>query len=562
MRRPSFLRHAIDVGADVVEPVHVVAHGAADAGRRAVFAERLAQRPAPFAGGDAGLGAGDRGRHDVAVLLRRGAELLERGGDRLGVAGRPPRLETLDLLGLDFRRHRQDRAFAGRQRRDFGRRELVDADHDLLAALDRLQPRGVGFHQPLLHVARFDRRDRAAHLVDAGQLLLRLALELIDLGGDLGRAVENVAVFQEIGLVGEDLLHAQRPLLVPRPRQAERLVPGRKLHRARARVLRQRHRQHLEQDAVDVVLRLLLGQAERVHLHAVAEAAVLLARHAVALAGDLVPQLGEGAHLAQLGDEAQARIDEERDAPDHLLEGAALDLARRLHGVEHGHRGRQRKGEFLHRRRARLLQVVGAHVHRVPFRHLAAREQDHVLDQPHRGRGREHVGAARQIFLDDVVLDGALERRARRALLVGDRDVERHQPRRGGVDGHRGVHGGERNAGKQRPHVAEMVDRHADLADLAGRQGMIGVVAGLGRQIEGDREAGLALREVRAIEPVRIGRGRMARIGADEPGWVALDGHRAFLPASVARFLSQRSINPYHAPGVCKIPFCRGRLFG
>jgi hypothetical protein len=38
-----------------------------------------------------------------------------------------------------------------------------------------------------------------------------------------------------------------------------------------------------------------------------------------------------------------------------------------------------------------------------------------------------------------------------------------------------------------------MADRHADLADLALGLRMIAVVAGLGRQIEGDRKAGLSL---------------------------------------------------------------------
>ena len=152
------------------------------------------------------------------------------------------------------------------------------------------------------------------------------------------------------------------------------------------------------------------------------------------------------------------------------------------------------------------------------------REDRDVLDQPHRGRRRKHVGAARQIFLDDVVLDRAGQRSARRALLVGDRDVERHQPRRGGVDGHRGVHRGERNAVEQRAHVAEVRDRHADLADLAARQHVIAVVAGLGRQIERDREAGLALGEIFPIERIRTrrpsngrrrcGKSRVCRVAA------------------------------------------------
>src|SRR5690348_814041 len=85
----EFLRDAVDIGADVVQTGDVVAHGAADAGRRAVFAEGLAQGPAPFAGRDAGLRAGDRGRHDVAAALRRALERRERRLDRARVALRP-----------------------------------------------------------------------------------------------------------------------------------------------------------------------------------------------------------------------------------------------------------------------------------------------------------------------------------------------------------------------------------------------------------------------------------------------------------------------------------------
>ena len=80
---------------------------------------------------------------------------------------------------------------------------------------------------------------------------------------------------------------------------------------------------------------------------------------------------------------------------------------------------------------------------------------------------------------------------------------------------------GERDAVEQRAHVAEMGDRHADLADLAARQHVVAVVAGLGRQIEGDREAGLALGEILAIERVRLSGGRVARVGAENPGLVA-----------------------------------------
>ena len=51
---------------------------------------------------------------------------------------------------------------------------------------------------------------------------------------------------------------------------------------------------------------------------------------------------------------------------------------------------------------------------------------------------------------------------------------------------------------KQLVHVALVGDRDADLADLAAGEDVVGVIAGLGRQVEGDREAGLALGQVAA----------------------------------------------------------------
>ena len=80
---------------------------------------------------------------------------------------------------------------------------------------------------------------------------------------------------------------------------------------------------------------------------------------------------------------------------------------------------------------------------------------------------------------------------ARDALLLGDRDVEREQHRRGRVDRHRRRDLVERDAVEQHAHVVERVDRDADAADLAARQRVVRVAAHLRRQIERDREAGL-----------------------------------------------------------------------
>ena len=193
----------------------------------------------------------------------------------------------------------------------------------------------------------------------------------------------------------------------------ERLVPGRQLDRPRAGVAPERDGERLEHDALHVVLRLGLGQPERVDLHAVAEAAVALVLHAVALAPELVPQRAHGPQLRVLLDEAHAGVDEERDAPEDrahaVLRHAGADL------VEHRDRRAHGVGDLLHRRRSRLLQVVGADVDRVPLRDVLDRVGDHVGDQPQRRRGREGVGAAREVLLDDVVLGRALERLRRRS---------------------------------------------------------------------------------------------------------------------------------------------------
>ena len=116
----------------------------------------------------------------------------------------------------------------------------------------------------------------------------------------------------------------------------------------------------------------------------------------------------------------------------------------------------------------------------------------------------------------------ALQLGAVDAVLLGDRDVEGEQPGGGRVDRHRGVHLVERDAVEQRVHVALVDDRDADLADLAAGEDVVGVVSGLGRQVEGDREAGLALGEVAPVELVRAPGVRMPGVGAHHPGTVGL----------------------------------------
>ena len=240
------------------------------------------------------MGQGDGRRHDVAlgpVVGGHPAQLVERGADRGGVAPGPPALHVRDLLGLDAVVDLEDvlELAVAEQRGRGGLGVAVDADHLLLARLDAPHPLGLAAHEPPLELV--DRLEGAAERLHVGQLGPGRFGQLCRLGLDHHRPSKMSLVLEQVGLEGEDLLHAQGPLLVPGPRQPERLVPGRQLHGAGPGALGQRDAERLEDDALHVVLRLLLGQPERVHLHAIAEAAELGVLDPVALAADAVPQL-------------------------------------------------------------------------------------------------------------------------------------------------------------------------------------------------------------------------------------------------------------------------------
>ena len=112
-------------------------------------------------------------------------------------------------------------------------------------------------------------------------------------------------------------------------------------------------------------------------------------------------------------------------------------------------------------------------------------------------------------------------RRGDAAPLGGDHG-EGQQDGRRGVDGHRDADRVERQAVEERLHVGQGADRHADPPDLALGLDGVGVVAHLGRQVEGHREAGLALLEQVAEALVGVGRGREAGVLAHRPEAAAI----------------------------------------
>ena len=427
--------------------------------------------------------------------------------------GAPP-CHVGDSLGLDPPIDPQDRLITAERRR-LGLGELVDTDDHLFSRLD--QPRSFGHRRHQAGLQRLHGGERSTQRQNVVEFRPRSVAQLRRACFDDLGSVEEVVVLEQVALVGQHLLHPQRPLLIPRARQTERLVPRRQLDAAGSSRLGERHGEHFQDDALDVVLRLRLGEPEAVHLDPVAEAQRLRVADPVTLPPDALPEHPEGAQLAHLLDEADPGVDEEGDRRKHLSEAIRGNLPGVAHGVEHADSGCQRKRQFLYRRGAGLLQVVRADVDRVPHRRVRRAPGHHVDRQPARRFGREDVGPPRQIFLDDVVLCRAAQLGGSDALLLGVGDVQGEQPRRRGVDRHRRVHLRRRNAVEQRAHVPEMTDRHANLADLAASERRVRVVSRLRRQVERHGQAGLALGEVRAVQLVRRRGGGVPGVGAHDP---------------------------------------------
>jgi hypothetical protein len=193
-------------------------------------------------------------------------------------------------------------------------------------------------------------------------------------------------------------------------------------------------------------------------------------------------------------------------------------LDRRLHVREAVH---ERERKLLDRVRAGLADVVAGDRDRVPLGHLPRAELDHVGHEPHGGLGREDPLLLRDVLLEDVRLDRPPELRARDALLLRDARVEGERDRRRAVDRHRRRDLAERDAGEERLHVLQRVDRNALAADFAEGARMVRVVPHERRHVERRRQAGLAVVEEVAEPLVRL-------LGGAEAGELP---HRPELPA-------------------------------
>ena len=167
---------------------------------------------------------------------------------------------------------------------------------------------------------------------------------------------------------------------------------------------------------------------------------------------------------------------------------------------------------------------------------------EEVGRDPHRRARRVDVVPARDVLLEDVVLDGAAQPVGGHALILRDELVEEQQQRGRRVDGHRRRDLAERDAVEQHLHVGERVDRDAGAPDLARGVRVVRVVAELRRQVECDREAGLAALEQVAEALVRLLGGGEAGVLADRPGTAAV--HVRVRPARERVLARQLEVEP------------------
>jgi len=165
---------------------------------------------------------------------------------------------------------------------------------------------------------------------------------------------------------------------------------------------------------------------------------------------------------------------------------------------------RQREGELLRGGRPRFADVIARDGNRVPQRRVSRAPLEHIDDDLERGLDRIHPGVLRHVFLEDVVLHRAAERMTRNALPLGRRHVEAEQQRRRPVDRHGRGDLVERDAAEQVFHVGERRDRDAALPHLTFGARMIGVVAHQRREVEGDRQAGLAVLEQELVPLIGV----------------------------------------------------------
>ena len=230
--------------------------------------------------------------------------------------------------------------------------------------------------------------------------------------------------------------------------QGEGLVEGVRVQRLRAA---QHAGQRLERGAHDVVVRLLSGQAHAGGLGVEAAHPAPRVLRAEALLHHPRPDPAGGTELGDLLEKIAVRVKEKTEPGRKAIDRQSA-LERPIDVLD---TVAQRERKFLNGGRAGLANMIAADRNRIEARRVAGRELDGVGHQAHGRAGRENVLLLRDVFLEDVVLDGARKPRPVDALLLRHREIHGPEHGRRRVDGHGGGDIGQRNAAEQHLHIGE-----------------------------------------------------------------------------------------------------------
>ncbi len=378
----------------------------------------------------------------------------------------------------------------------------------------------------LLRQAVLKRPGHAAELLHLGDVLARARHEIGGQPLDEPRAAPRIDDARGAGFQRQDELRVARDAGGEIGGKRQRLVE---------RVGVQRlgsaggggHR--LDHGARDVVEHVLRGQRPAGGLAMRAQHGGARIAGAEAFRHKLAPQAARGAQLRHFEEVAHAGIEEEGEPRREGIDLQACGDA----GAHIFQTVGERVGELQVDRRAGFLDVIAGNGDRVEARHVLRGVGEDVGDDPHRMARRVDVGVADQKLLQHVVLDGAGQRLRLHALALRRDDVERHDRQHGAVHGHGDGHLVERNAVEQLFHVEDGIDGDARHADIAGHARVVGIVAAMRRQVEGDGEALLTRRQIAPVERVGIARRGEARVLADGPR--ALDIHGGVGAAQIGR---------------------------
>ncbi len=135
-----------------------------------------------------------------------------------------------------------------------------------------------------------------------------------------------------------------------------------------------------------------------------------------------------------------------------------------------------------------------------------------VHGETHRWKRRIDILPSADNLFEYVILNRAANFTVRNTLFFGQGQIHTQQDRGRGIDGHGGGHFVQGYLIKKDPHVINRINGNSHLAHFSHGESVVGVVAGLSWEIEGDTETGLPLFKQIAIAFIGLTCGTKAGI--------------------------------------------------